>query len=264
MSDLHIRKHGADEGPIALLLHSSGMNGRQWAGQFGALKKAGWRPWAVDFLGYGESPKGPDPFDHQFDVEAIVSILDSHPDETFALVGHSYGGVVTVQAALAAQNKPQSIFVYEPVCWGVIASDGTDEDKRIFDLFEDEGFLDDERGGSQAWMEQFVTWWSGEGAWEAMGERGQAMMMHNGRKTYEEVRSICVDRTPGSAYQALTCPTTIAYGTQSPKDSQTVCHIFKKHIKHAHMVPFEAGHMGPLTHRRGVARALVHHLSGES
>lgn len=93
--------------------------------------------------------------------------------------------------------------VYEPVAWGVAYETGDDA---ALQSFVAAGFFDDARGGSAEWMGGFVDFWGGTGTWEALGEAGRAQMLKASRKTFEEVRALCFDFTPASAYASLGCP----------------------------------------------------------
>ncbi|MEM9461229.1 MAG: alpha/beta hydrolase [Myxococcota bacterium] len=258
---LHTHIAGPEQGRIALLLHSSGFSSRQWRPYLPALHGAGWQTMTVDLFGYGDSPAwtGQGAFHFRHDVDAVLDLLRGLSGE-LAVVGHSYGGLVGLQALIRPTCPPARAVVYEPVVWGILASDGTDEERAELGRLEASGFFDDATGGSREWMEQFVTFWNGAGAWDALGERGQAQMMCSGRKTFEEVRSLCRDTTPAKAYAALREPVHVISGHMSPPAIRHACALLANAAAHHTIDMISAGHMGPVTHTEQVIEHVVGRL----
>ena len=84
--------------PPAVLLHGGGQTRHSWGTTLGALAARGWRAYAVDLRGHGESEWAADG-DYTLDafagdVLAISRALDSPP----ALVGASLGGIASLAA----------------------------------------------------------------------------------------------------------------------------------------------------------------------
>src|SRR6185295_19515108 len=118
------------------------------------------------------------------------------------LVGHSYGGLIALRVALDHPRLVRSIALYEPVAFGV-----------LHDLRDAEGlanlatndrtgdFLDDATGGSEKWLDQFIEYWNGPGAWAALPETSRQAFRAVGRKVFQEVRSLLLDRTGIEPYR---------------------------------------------------------------
>src|SRR5437870_2621427 len=96
-----------------LLVHSGGFTSRQWRRLAEDLAKDH-EVLAPDLIGYGAEkwPIG-EPFHFDRDVERLAALLG---DEPAHLVGHSYGGLLVLQLALA--RPARSIAVFEPVTFG--------------------------------------------------------------------------------------------------------------------------------------------------
>ena len=88
-----------------VLAHGGRFNKESWATQAQALAKAGFRTLAIDFRGRGQSRGGPQATsvdDVRFDVLAAVRYLHDNGVKTVSVVGASFGGWATAQAAVEA------------------------------------------------------------------------------------------------------------------------------------------------------------------
>ena len=93
-----------------VLAHGGRFNKESWTTQARALAKAGFRTLAIDFRGRGQSRGGPQTTsadDVRFDVLAAVRYLHDNGMNTVSVVGASFGGWATAQAAVEA--KPGEI-----------------------------------------------------------------------------------------------------------------------------------------------------------
>jgi pimeloyl-ACP methyl ester carboxylesterase len=89
---------GDPSDPPVLLLHGGGQTRHSWGTTLGAVAGKGWRAYAVDLRGHGESEWAPDG-DYTLDafagdVLAIARTLEQPP----ALVGASLGGIASLAA----------------------------------------------------------------------------------------------------------------------------------------------------------------------
>jgi pimeloyl-ACP methyl ester carboxylesterase len=114
--DLHVQRWG-ESGPSVLLVHGSVMNGEMtWPEQRPLAGR--WSLFVVDRRGYYPNP----PVDREdFDVDAgdIADLLG----EGMHLVGHSYGGVVSLLAAARRPEAVRSLTVIEPPAFGIDPND---------------------------------------------------------------------------------------------------------------------------------------------
>jgi pimeloyl-ACP methyl ester carboxylesterase len=116
MSDLHVTVTGS--GPRALLVHGSM--------SFGALAFSEQRPLQAEFelhvvdrRGFGRSPAAAGPLDFESDAADIAELLD-RPTH---LLGHSYGGIVCMLAAVQRPAAVRSLTLIEPPLFGVAMDD---------------------------------------------------------------------------------------------------------------------------------------------
>lgn len=236
-----------------LLLHSSGMSGRQWR-RLGEQLAATHTVLAPDLIGYGSDADvaafvDDADFDFNADVDRVAEQLTAL-GEPVHVVGHSYGGLVALTLARRFPALVRSVCVYDPVAFSV-----------LYDSNDVEGlgdlntaitlpvFRDEERGGSDAWLSAFIGYWSGEGAWEAMPAPARASFLRVGRKTFREVTSLGRDRTPLSSWATIAVPVLVLIGGRSPLAAQRVGTLLAHHLPQGRMTTVDgAGHMGPISH----------------
>jgi pimeloyl-ACP methyl ester carboxylesterase len=96
---------GPVDGPTAVLLPGGGQTRHSWAGTWRVLAESGWRVWAVDQRGHGDSDWAPDG-DYTIDafaadVAAVAHALPKPP----VLIGASLGGISSLLALHATPRQ---------------------------------------------------------------------------------------------------------------------------------------------------------------
>ncbi len=240
--------------PRALLLHSGGLSARQWR-RLGAALAPTHEILAPDLIGYGAAGGYPigQPFHFRQDVARLVDLVSE--GEPVDIVGHSYGGLLALQLALAQPTRVRSLAVYEPVAFGVLDGPGDAEARAALETFEPY------RAGPEpdtAWLMAFVDWWNGPGAWVALAEPVRASFRAVGWKLSEEVTSLLADRTSSATYATLTAPTLLLGGDRSPAAERRTLERLAASLPNAALTMFPGlGHMGPISHGALVDAAIV-------
>ncbi len=190
------------------------------------------------------------------DIADVVAILKAQK-MTAHLVGHSYGGFVALKAALEVPDKVRTLFAFEPVAYGVLKTPAERSD--LDALKAEPWFSAPDTGGDAAWLERFVDYWSGTGAWKEMSDNVQKSFLSQGRRVFGEVMSLNKDTTPVETYaQTLRMPVVIMSGTESPVSARKVAERLGQSLRQGqHMTIKGAGHMAPLTHFRDVNAAIM-------
>ena len=230
----------------ALLIHSGGFGGRQWR-KLAELLAPTHEVLAPDLLGYGSEPwPAGEPFHFRQDVERLAAMLGGEPAD---VVGHSYGGFLALQLALAHPELVRRVAVYDPVAFNVLTADerarGFVGVKPVYELPLDE-----------AWLAAFVDWWNGPGAWTKLPEPTRAAFRQVGWKLSQEVTTLMADRE--SDYARVRAPVLVLGGGRSPEAERWTVEKLARAIPagELHMFP-DLGHMGPIVDAERVNAAIA-------
>jgi len=242
-SALHVEASG--EGPAVLLLHSSGLSGRQFRRLVPELARRGLRVVVPDLSGHGASTAwpSPEPFSFRTDVARVVELLNAEGGAH--VVGHSYGGLLALHAALAQPASIRSLTLYEPVAFGVLdRPEDADARATLEAVGESWGVTAEE---NEAWLRRFVDYWGGAGAWQSLREEARAEFRRIGWVVREGVRTLMEDTTRSQAFAALSVPTRLFFGELSPIASRRVAERLAEVIGGARLHAVAGvGHLGPV------------------
>jgi pimeloyl-ACP methyl ester carboxylesterase len=236
-----------------LLLHSSGLSGRQWKRLLSDIDAAGLRGVAPDLIGHGgEDPwPEPKPFSFRMDVERIVAMLrESGPSH---VVGHSYGGLLALQVALAVPELISSLVLFDPVAFGVLDAKRDADARALLDALDLSWSV-----GRERWLETFVGFWGGGGAWAALPEDVRVEFRRVAWVVEEGVRTLGEDVTPASAYSVFAFPTTLMTGEISPLPARRAIERLAEAIPIVRIRTISgAGHLAPVTHAKAVNPLII-------
>jgi pimeloyl-ACP methyl ester carboxylesterase len=256
-SALFVQDSGS--GAPVVLLHSSGLSGRQWRRLCSELAST-MRVVVPDLSGHGRSDPWPEPrpFSFRTDVEHVLRILRQLGPTH--LIGHSYGGFVAAHSALATPTLVRSLSLFDPAAFGAL---DPNVDRDALDVLSK---LDlswgQEATGHERWLRTFVDFWGGPGAWAALREDARAEFLRVAWVVREGVVSMLADATPFDAFREFTFPVQLVTGEHSPFPAGRVIERFGEVIPVARIATIPgAGHLAPVTHADEVNRVLVRALT---
>lgn len=245
-------------GPAAVFLHSSGFSPLQWKGVAPLL--APWRriiappfsgafgavPWTGGYEGKVAA-----------DVERVERLIAAL-GEPVDLVGHSYGGYAALLVAVRGRVPLRSLAALEPVAFGTILRDpACAVYESTMGLFGT-GFLDPAVGGSEPWLQGFIDYWNGAGAFARIREPLRSVLIAQGKTVFAEVYGVSTDPVHPDAYAAVRVPTLLLAGGASTAEGRYMARAVAAAIPGATHAEIEAGgHMFPAAFARETARHLA-------
>jgi pimeloyl-ACP methyl ester carboxylesterase len=110
----HINVSGPGDGYPIVLLHAAGLSSTVWFANIAELS-AHHRVYAVDIIGDAGKSVADQLLEKRIDyAEWLREVLDGLDIERCALIGHSYGGWLTLNMALAYPNRMRKIVLLAP------------------------------------------------------------------------------------------------------------------------------------------------------
>jgi pimeloyl-ACP methyl ester carboxylesterase len=184
------------------------------------------------------------------------------------LVGHSYGGGVALQAALARPDRIASMTLYEPAAFHLLDELGADgaagfvEIAAIARRVRDAVGAGEHAGAAAA----FVDYWNGPGTWAKLSEHVRGALTRWAPKAPLEFAALMDARTVLEDFAALDFPLLVLRGEHAPMPTRVIADALPEAMHCARVeVLAGAAHMGPMTHADAVsARIVAHIMSAEA
>jgi len=252
---LNYREEGA--GPALLLVHGSPGDSRSW-GRVAPHLRDRFRVLAVDLPGYGGSDGVPDePLGRAALMGAAVARLAESAGPV-RLAGHSYGGVVAVQAAL--QAKPgtiEALVLLEPVFFRALQ---LTNDRQALDPaaahFED--YASRASAGEPGVVRLMIDYWFGDLAFARMPDPVRAYLDANAPRNAIDVRSSFNDTATSDQLAAFTPPVRVVCGDRSPEVVRAIGRGLLQLMPNARLDVLAGANHGMLdSHPEAVARLIV-------
>jgi pimeloyl-ACP methyl ester carboxylesterase len=250
----------AGNGAPVLLLHGSASAAVMWAPAIDALKPK-FRVIAPDLIGYGRTESWSD--GHDFSVEDELCLLEPllPRGAPVHVVGHSYGGLVALHLALAGRIALRSLTLIEPVAFFLLPHAGAHEAwaeiRALGDGYTARIAVDE----TESALREFIDYWAGRGAWDAMDETLRAQIRRSARKIVLDFQVAFTD--PGlAAVRALKCPVRVLSGGRSRAPTRRIASFLADELPSAELeVVADANHLLPLTHPDMLAAFLLKELA---
>lgn len=248
-----------------LLIHSTGTAPFMWDSIPEELVPAAQRL-APANLGY--PPHAPVPRGQAVSLaDDVAHLLAQLPAEgPLDVVAHSYGGLLALEALPKLGARVRSMFLWEPVMFGALAKDPSADSTQVREFTSNPWFLtDQEKGGTEPWLELFIDYWNRPGSWARLPEPMRQHNLRVGWKMFQEVRSVFFSSRTFEAHPLPRVPVTLAMGERSPAGSRETMKALLRHNPHVKLVDVPGtGHMAPLTHPQKLNDALAAHLHSAS
>lgn len=111
---IFVQEAGPHTGQAILLIHGTGAWSETWRGTLNALGAAGYHAIALDLppFGYSQRPVNAD-YSKGAQAKRIVGVLNALHLSSAVLVGHSFGGGPTVEAAMQAPDRVRGLVLVD-------------------------------------------------------------------------------------------------------------------------------------------------------
>jgi len=239
-----------------VFLHSSMSSKSQWTSLIKLLDPR-LAPIALDLHGYGTIPmpaNGAD-FSLTHEIDLVLEAIDRQigSQTPFHLVGHSYGGAVSLRLAHEQPQRVASLALFEPVAFYVLTQEdpGYQEIRQVIQQID----TDLEHDPRQA-TRVFIDYWSGANAFDSMPAELQATVTQQIFKVRLDFQALMNEPLRLSHVPALPMPVCLIKGRTSPQSSRRVFAQLAHALPHAQCHEVNGGHMAPITHAHAVNAIL--------
>jgi pimeloyl-ACP methyl ester carboxylesterase len=249
-------------GEPVILLHGGGSNGRQWK-TLVSLIADGCVCCMPDLYGHGASPQwdGEDEPSLE-DFAAIVEAIAGMAGRPFHLVGHSHGGAVAITYAVRNVDALSSLTLIEPTLMHLLRIAGS---AAAWQEAHELGFKHIDavaRGEAAEIADEFLLYWIGGDAWQAMPEEQRAAVIATMPAVAHFWTSEFAETTPAEVYARLDVPTLLIRGTETRATTREIVALLHGLLPDSRILEIDgAGHMVPLTHAPEVNGAIKHHIA---
>lgn len=210
---IHYSESG--QGAPYVFVHGSFAKSSAWRSVIDSMDMSQQRAIAVNLTGCGgTSEAASDGTLLGQDIAVIESAVQAACQGPIHLVGHSYGGIVCLGAALAKNIEIASLTLFEPLPLAFLAQTGDthvlDEVAAFIDAY-DAAF----KAGEKWAFSRVITLWGGPGAFDAMPTKVRDAMAPGTAANLRQWQDNLRFQPSAQAYRALAMPTTIVVGQQA-------------------------------------------------
>lgn len=196
------------------------------------------------------------------DCDFIGQLVDMNPGAH--LLGHSYGGVVSIEAALGHRGGLSSLVLIEPSCFHLLEQEKQPEYAEIASLQVVQR-AHEARGDTMGAAQAFLEYWIGPDAWASMPPRRKDLMARGVPKLNEDWPGTLDHNTRLSDYPSLTMPVLLMRAKDTRSPSFRIVDLLRPVLPDAALVEIESGgHMSPLTNPEPVNAAIAQFLDAQA
>lgn len=254
----------AGDGPVVIMVHCSSASHKQWI-ELGKQYSERAHVIVPDLLGYGSSsawPKG-EGLSMEYDLEFLQALIKM-ADREVHLIGHSYGGMLCMEAAAmefaSGDHKIKSMFLIEPVLFKLLRDIQHQDWPEIYSVASNTIELvksDDYHEAANVYM----GYWLGDQNWQNSAERFKQAVYDTLHKVADEFTGILGPGYSPEHYSRLSCPVTLMVGSNTTKAANSLINVLSGLLPEAETVTVAgAGHMSPMTHTQAVYNNVGEHL----
>jgi pimeloyl-ACP methyl ester carboxylesterase len=218
---------------------------------------------APDLIGYGASDRWPEDRPLEPDTEAaLITELAARADGPVHLVGHSYGAMLSLEAARLLGRKVASLTLVEPVSFHLLKAGGREKEHAQIARVGARVCAAMDAGRPNLAAAHYMGFWMGRWRWWLAPARLKRGVLATIDKVAKEFALL--ERMEGdlASYRAIAAPTRLIIGGRTRAPAKAVTEILMETLPGVELrsVP-RAGHMSPLTHPAQVNPLVLEHLA---
>ena len=221
---------------------------------------------APDLLGYGQSERWPAnrPLDPQAEV-ALLTRLQERAGGPMHLVGHSYGAMLSLEAARVLGPRVASLTLVEPVSFQLLRPGGRIAEHGQIARVAERVQAAMSAGQPKRAAAHYMGFWMGRTRWWLAPARVKRGVMETIDKVAKEFALIEGIEANLDDYRAVQAPTRLIMGGRTRAPARAVIDVLMETLPDAHLrtVP-RAGHMSPLTHPYQVTPLVLEHVAAHT
>jgi pimeloyl-ACP methyl ester carboxylesterase len=249
----------AGAGPTMVLVPGSCSTGAAWRPVIAALDGR-FRCVTTSLPGYGGTAERRPPGDPS--IAHLAEVLETvvrKAGEPVHLIGHSFGGLVSLAVALRKRVRLASIAMLEPPAIELLAERGEDEDYRAFGRMS-ESYAAAFSGGERNAIAAMIDFYGGAGTFASWPPRVREYAMATTAVNLTDWASAYGFPVAAEALAAIDIPALVACGETSHPAMRRLCALLGACMGNASGATVDgAAHFMIATHPGEVARLLADH-----
>lgn len=212
-----------------------------------------------DLLGYGESsPFIKQQTDGTPDLDLAACLL-SRSDAPVHVVGHSYGGILALMAAINHPDKVASLTLIEPVCFNQLRALPKQGFAHMLLELTSRIKSSLDHGDSLSAAKAFVSFWQSPRDWWFMSSDRQQKIAQAMPKVLNEFEGFKnISSISDTQFKNLSMPVHLVRGSHTKAIAHAMMDYLQEKLPHADNTTIaKAGHLLTITHPKPSARVLA-------
>ena len=251
------------EGVPVVLLHGSMNTRRQWRGLHRSLE-ASYKVISVDLTGYGEAvfPENPDTHTMEAEAHRVHRLLyeELGCEEPCHLVGHSYGGAISLCFAVLYPEDALSLTLFEPMSNHLLVdfeSEVSDAGIALIEMITEYHERGDDVGGARA----FFNHLTGTETFGLLPDGAKKALSVGVGKMLLDYRTTMATGLTLADYCGIESSICLIQGRDSPKLTTAVTGVLATALEGARHILTSGDHMAPVFFADEVNMAVMEHIA---
>jgi pimeloyl-ACP methyl ester carboxylesterase len=241
-------------------LHSSMSHGGQWRALVNRLS-ADFNVLTPNLLGYSGADND---FAQQLCLEDEVNAVMrqiAELDGPVHLVGHSFGGAVSLRLACMYPQHIASLTVYEPVWFSLLFENGaSDAETREIDRIR-KNLASETVFGRLRGAQQFIDYWAGGDGWTQLSAAQQHRFASLSGKVAAEFGALLAAAPATQELKKLAMPVRLLCGAETRDSARRISELLAEMLPSVEYRRLDGlAHMAPVTNADDVNPLIIDHI----